>query len=167
VPPTTAEFLPNRASLGALRTSLTPAYRQPWFWILQGGFVALPLLGLVLFFVRRRAAAGRESADSVSRRLTLRQEQDAMAAAAQTGDALAFFTAARHAIQLQLGTQWGVRPEAITLGEVRRRDPQLAESLAPLFAQADEVIYSGHASENLDLAHWDRVTRELLQPQPA
>ena len=44
----------------------------------------------------------------------------------------------------------------------------MAETLAPLFRQADEVIYSGQASPNLDLAEWEkRVRTDLLQPQPA
>ena len=49
-----------------------------------------------------------------------------------------------------------------------RRDPHLAETLEPLFTQADEVIYSGQASRGSDLAEWEhRVRTELLQPQPA
>jgi hypothetical protein len=60
-----------------------------------------------------------------------------------------------------------VAPEAITLGEIRRHDPALAETVAGLFAQADEVLYSGRASAKLDLAHWQRVARECLHLQTA
>jgi len=88
-----------------------------------------------------------------------------MVEAVRQDNAPAFFTAARHAVQLQLATHWNVRPEALTLGEIRNRDPHLAETLEPLFAQADEVIYSGRAGANLDLAQWERHVRELLQPQ--
>ena len=91
-----------------------------------------------------------------------------MTDAVRRDDARAFFLAARHAIQLQLGAQWKVNPEALTLGEIRSRDPQLAETLEPLFTQAGEVIYSGQPSTGLDLARWEqRVRTELLQPQPA
>ncbi len=84
------------------------------------------------------------------------------------GDARAFFVAARHAVQLQLGAQWRMTPEALTLVEIGRRDPPLAERLKPLFTQADEVIYSGQAGADLNLAQWElHVRRELLQPQPA
>ena len=89
-----------------------------------------------------------------------------MSAAARRGDAMAFFVAARHAVQLQLGLQWRLHPEAITLAEVRQRDPSLAGTLEPLFTQADEIIYSGNASGEIDLAQWERHVRELLQPQP-
>ena len=88
-----------------------------------------------------------------------------MAEAIQRKDALAFFMAARHAIQLQIGSQWHVPPEALTLREIRRRDPHLAETLEPLFVQADEVIYSGRMNSQIDLAHWDKTVRELLLPQ--
>jgi hypothetical protein len=99
---------------------------------------------------------------------SLQHEEDAMSEAVRRGDARAFFLAARHAIQLQLGTQWKLKPEAITLREIQSRDPALAATLQPLFAQADEVIYSGKASPGLDLAQWDhRVRTELLQPQTA
>jgi hypothetical protein len=39
--------------------------------------------------------------------------------------------------------------------------------VAPFFQQADEVIYSGKASSDLDLVEWDRRARELLQLQTA
>jgi hypothetical protein len=162
-----SDFLPNRADLGELRTSLVPVYRAPWFWPVQGALAALPLLGLAIFLVRRLARAGNETTESVSRRRSLRQEEAAMAQAVRQGDARAFFLSARHAVQLQLGTQWGVAPEALTLGEIRRRDPALAETLGPLFAQADDVIYSGRSAANADLAHWQRVALEFLRLQPA
>ncbi len=88
-----------------------------------------------------------------------------MADAARRDDVRAFFLAARHAMQLQLGVQWSVSPESITLGEIRRRDPAQAEAVAALFLQADEVLYSGRAGAKLDLGHWQRVVRECLQLQ--
>ncbi len=146
---------------------MTPAYRQPWFWIAQGALLALPLLGLAVFVWRRCARSGRESNESVLRRRSLKQEEHAMAEAVRTNDTRAFFLAARHAMQLQLGSRWGTPPEAITVGEIRRRDPALAETLTPLFAQADEIMFSGGAGANVDLAHWSRIARECLQLQPA
>jgi hypothetical protein len=166
--PKAVEFLPNRLEIGSPRMSLTPVYRQPWFWAVQGGLISLPLLGALLLFFRSRSTLDADRAERALRQRSLQQEEDAMAEAVRRGDALAFFVAARHAIQLQLGTQWNLRPEALTLAEIRGRDPHLAETLEPLFKQADEVIYSGQASPALDLAHWEhRVRTELLQPQPA
>jgi len=164
----TSEFLPNRLDAGSLRTSLIPVYRQTWFWAVQSGMLVLPLLGGLLFLMRARITPDDGSAERAQRQHSMQQEEDAMAAAVRRDDAVAFFIAARHAVQLQLGARWRLSPEALTLGEIRARDPQLAEALEPLFIQADEVIYSGQAQPGIDLAQWEnRVRTELLQPQPA
>ena len=166
--PKAVEFLPNRLEIGSLQMSLTPVYRQPWFWGVQTALISLPVIGALLLFLRSRFAPDDGLAERALRRRSLQQEEDAMAEAVRRDDALAFFVAARHAIQLQLGAQWNVRPETLTLGEIRSRDPQLAGTLEPLFQQADKVIYSGQANPGLDLAQWEhRVRTELLQPQPA
>jgi len=166
--PNAVGFLPNRLEIGSPRMSLIPVYRQPWFWAIQGGLISLLLLGALLLFRRFRSIPDDGHAERALRQRSLQQEEAAMAEAVRRDDALAFFVAARHAIQLQLGKQWKLRPEAITLGEIRGRDPHLAGTLEPFFTQADEVIYSGHASPGLDLARWEhRVRTELLQPQPA
>ncbi|HEV3270600.1 MAG TPA: BatD family protein [Candidatus Methylacidiphilales bacterium] len=164
-----AEFLPNRLEIGSLQTSLAPVYRRPWFWAVQGGLVLLPLLAALFLFLRSRFTTPDDSrGERARRRRSLQQEEDAMAESVRRGDAVAFFVAARHAVQLQLGPRWNLTPEALTLAEIRGRDPELAGMLEPLFTQADEVIYSGRAGASLDLADWERRVRtELLQPQPA
>lgn len=165
-PPNPNEFTPNRLELGSLQTSLTPAYRHAWFWIAQGVFVALPIAGLAFLYFRKRNAPVDDRGAAV-RRLSQQQEEDAMTEAVRRNDASAFFLSARHAIQLQLGSQWNIKPEALTLGEIRARDPQLAENLEELFKQTDEVIYSGKAASNLNLADWEKRVREMLQLQTA
>jgi hypothetical protein len=166
--PAAGGFLPNRLEIGSPRTNIAPVYNEPWFWGVQVGLIALPLAGALLLFLRSRSAPDNGRAERALRQRSLKQEEDAMSEAVRRGDALAFFVAARHAIQLQLGSQWNVKPEAITLGEIRRRDERLAETLEPLFSEADEVIYSGQAGGNHDLAAWEhRVRTELLQPQTA
>jgi len=164
--PPAAEFLPNRLGAGSLYASLTPVYRQTWFWAAQGGLISALVLGTLFTCFVKRPDGGADRAERLERQKSLRQEEDAMSAAARRGDAMAFFVAARHAVQLQLGLQWRLHPEAITLAEVRQRDPSLAGTLEPLFTQADEIIYSGNASGEIDLAQWERHVRELLQPQP-
>ena len=162
------DFQPNRLEIGELQTSLVPAYRHAWFWAVQTALVALPIVSALMLFIRARNAPDAGLAARQLRERSVHAEEDAMSAAVGRKDAPAFFHAARHAVQLQLGAQWSTAPEALTLGEIRRRDPQLAERLAPFFAQADEVIYSGRATPGLDLVEWDqRVRTELLQPQPA
>jgi len=164
-PQPTAELLPNRLELGSLQMSLQPVYRQPWYWAVQGGLIALPLLGALFLLLRSRSAPDHDRAERASRQRSVEQEREAMTEAVHRGDVSAFFLAARHAIQLQLGSQWNLKPEALTLGEIRRRDACLAGTLEPLFTQADEVIYSGRTGPDLDLAQWERHARELLQLQ--
>jgi hypothetical protein len=156
------EMSPNRLRLGFLYSNLTPAYRQTWFWAVQGLLLALPLAAIALLLLRLRMRPDKNITERERRDRSRKDEEDAMANAVRQNNAAIFFTAARHAVQLQLGSQWKVQPESITLREIRQREPGLAERVAPLFAQADEVIYSGRASSNLDLAEWDRRARELL-----
>jgi hypothetical protein len=163
-----ANFLPNRLDVGTPQASLAPVYQAPWFWAAQGGLVALLLLGVARSIFRSTSEDEETRAERSRRRLSLHQEEDAMSEAVRNGDATTFFLAARHAVQLQLGTQWRLQPEAITLAEIRKHQPEMAESLEPLFAQTDEIIYSGGAVTNLDLAQWEIHVRGTLQQlQPA
>jgi len=163
--PNNLDLLPNRLEIGEAFADLTPAYRKAWFWQIQAGLLGLALLGALFVILRPRAKEDAGRAERARLHSSQQQEEHAMTEAVQRKDPLAFFTAARHALQLQLGSQWHVPPEALTLGEIRRRDPQLAEKLGPLFAQADEVIYSGRMNSQIDLAHWNKAVREMLQPQ--
>jgi len=161
--PTPAALAPNRLNFGTLTTDLAPAYQRTWFWVVQGALLLAILAGLVLsaFGPRRDDPARGESA---LRHASLRREEDAMSRAAQAGDAVQFFTAARHATQLRLAERWRVPAPSLTLAEITRRDPALGETLAPLFTEADDVIYSGSARTGIDLQEWDRRAREILQP---
>ena len=167
-PAQAAGMLANRTELGSIHAGMTPAYRQAWFWIVQGGVLMLPFVGIILFTLARRAAPEDVRAERMRRRHSLEQEEAAMAEAVQKNDPLTFFVAARHAVQLQLGARWKIQPEALTLAEIRQRDAALAETLEPLFTQADQVMYSGLASGELDLARWERAVRtEILELQTA
>jgi hypothetical protein len=166
--PATPDFRPNRLEFGSLHTSMAPAYREPWFWVSQGILLVLLLVtGVGLFVFRRR---GRDAAriEYQLRRRSLQELEQAMSGAVQRGDVAGFFLAAKHAVQARWAAEWRVRPEAVTLPMIAARDPQLADAVAQLFNQADEILYSGNASGNFDLAEWDRHVREqLLQAQPA
>jgi len=155
-------FSPNRLALGALTADLAPSYRHPWFWIAQGVLVLLVVAGLVLSLLRRKEDPTRGV--RAQRQASLTREEAAMDQAARNGDAVQFFTSARRATQLRLAERWNLAPEAVTLPEIARRDPALAEAVTPLFTEADDVVYSGAAREGLDLQEWSRRVREMLQP---
>jgi hypothetical protein len=159
---TSKEFAPNRLGFGTLTPDLAPAYQRSWFWVVQGVLALAIIAGLVLAAMGTGRAAAR--GERANRHATLRREEDAMSQAADEGDAVKFFSAARHAAQLRLAERWHVPAESLTLPEIARRDPALGETLAPLFAEADDVIYSGAAREGIDLHEWDRRAREMLEP---
>jgi BatD DUF11 like domain len=162
------DFMPNRVEFGSLRTNMNPAYREPWFWISQGGLLAiLAIIGLGLFVLRQRR---RDEAriEYQMRRRSLQELEQAMSGAVQRGDVAGFFQAAKQAVQARCAAEWRVRPEGVTLPMIEARDPQLAEAAAQLFHQADEILYSGNAAGSFDLPEWERHVREqLLQAQPA
>jgi len=160
--PAPAGFAPNRLNFGWLTTSLAPAYRSVGFWIVQGVLLALIVAGVVLSLLRPGNDPSR--GDRAFRLTSLRREEDAMDQAVREGDAVKFFTAARRATQLRLAGQWHVAPESLTLVEIARRDPALGETVAPLFVEEDDVIYSGAARSGIDLNEWNRRAREMLQP---
>jgi hypothetical protein len=164
-----SELVPNRVEIGSLHRSLTPLYRQPWFWVAQTALLLFLLAGLSFAFFRSRFAPDQMRAERVLRENSLQRQEDAMSNAVQRNDPQAFFLAARNAVQLRLGGQWRMKPEAITFAEVRERDPQLAEALEPLFRQTDEVVYSGGQTDSgLNLAQWElHVRKDLLQSQSA
>ena len=155
-------FAPNSLTFGALTTDLAPGYRHPGFWIVQGVLVLLIVAGAVFSLLRPRLDPARGL--RAQRQASLAREETAMDQAARTGDAVQFFTSARRTTQLRLAERWSLPPEAVTLPEIARRDPALAEVVTPLFIEADDVVYSGAAREGLDLQEWNRRVREMLQP---
>jgi hypothetical protein len=163
--PASTDLMPNRTDPGSPQVSLTPIYWQAWFWIVQAALLGAVILGAIVLFLRSRAKPDTGRAERLERQNSLERELDTMSHARENKDALAFFIAARHAVQLHLASQWHVKPEALTLAEIRARDATLAESLEPLFLQADEIIYSGGVGVGLDLPQWERHVLELLQPQ--
>jgi len=160
--PAPAGFAPNRLNFGWLTPSMVPAYRSTWFWIAQAVLLLLLVAGVVASLLRPRNDLVR--GERAFRLTSLRREEDAMDQAVREGDAVKFFTAARRATQLRLAERWHVAPESLTLVEIARRDPALGETVAPLFAEADDVIYSGAARSGIDLNEWNRRAREMLQP---
>ena len=158
------DFLPNRLEFGWLRTNLVPAYRQPWFWLVQGAlFAAVTFVALALVLASRRRRDD-SALEKIQRQRSLRELEQAMSSAVQRGDAVSFFRAARQAVQLQWGAHWQVAPESVTLPLIAEHDPNLAEALAPLFNQADEIMYSREAQPSYDLAEWERRVREDYLP---
>jgi hypothetical protein len=158
---------PNRLEFGSLRTDPIPAFLHPWYWLAQGAALLTVVLACPFILLRSRRRQTNVRAERALRRRSLDELEQAMSLAVHHQDAAAFFSAARQALQLQWGAVWDLRPEAVTLPVIAQRDPEMAARLAPLFALADEVMYSGQTTQKVDLAAWEQQVRdELRQLQP-
>lgn len=153
---------PNADLRGTTVRTLAPLYRRAGFWEAQGIPLALLLAGLAFAGYRKRSAADpRRGARRASEKL-LRERRTEMSRAAADGDASAFFSAARAAIQERLGTTWSLAPAAISLSEIRSRlTAEDAEKLRPIF-DADALRFSGRSAGGADLAHWKSVVENEL-----
>lgn len=160
--PGTNNLAANRASLGHLHPTLREGGSRIGFWMLQLVVGLILAAGVVALVFRRSPSAEKVRAERLRQEKNVRHYEAAMHEAVKRDDAPAFFMAARHAIQWQLSHRWKITPEAITLAEIRERDPGLAEALSPLFAVVDEIIYSGRASDHLPLAECETRVRQTL-----
>jgi hypothetical protein len=134
----------------------------------QGALLFFTLLATGALFLQTRLRPDPRRIESARRLRSLHELEEAMSAAVAAGDASAFFSAARQAVQLRWSSELGLAPERVTAAEIGAREPRLAETAVTLFQQADEVIYSGRGPAPLDLTEWERCVREdLLQAQPA
>ena len=151
----------NKFESGMFFSTLQPVYLNPAFLAAQ----AVPLLALVggMFLVRRRRSGiDAQRAKAQAARQALRQQVDAMDEAIKNHQTHAFFISARAALQHRFGQEWGVRPETITVNDVRLRLGGAAEPLCPIFELADQVSYSALHIGEADLAQWRAVVMNEL-----
>jgi hypothetical protein len=156
-------LVPNKLSPGRFHSTLRPWFLNPW---LAAGAL-LPSLGLLAayWFIRRRQELARDP-----QRLRLAEAQRAMQAqlrtmenAATQGATLEFFTAARGALQNQLGVHWGLLPQTITLAEINARMNGEADGFRFVFELADEVTYSGRTFVAAELQKWHKAINAELK----
>ena len=154
------EMAPNETAPGPLHATLAPLVLRPEAWAVPGFalFAALVLAGAGTW---KRSSARRARARQAAVDRAVDEAREVMHAAAARGDAPAFFSAARAAVQRRLGAAWGIAPEAVTPADVAARLDD-GELLA-LLEHADRVSYAGDTREPLDrwLALADRQLAHL------
>jgi len=152
----------NATDAGTFTSSLRPWFLNPGLVALA--FVPLPLSTAALLLIRRREKrAGdpfRLRGQATQR--AVREQLIAMEAAAGRGETGRFFTAARAAIQHQLGHLWNLPPETITLAEVNSRMNGEADGFRELFEIADEVTYTGRTFGAGELTAWIQTVNAEL-----
>jgi hypothetical protein len=158
------DLVPNKVEPGRFAATLRPVFLNPWFVAAQG----LPLCGLAagLVFIRRkrRFDADPRFARASAATREIHAQLDRMDRAMREHASEEFFLAARSALQHRLGERWNLRPETITLAEIRSRLNGAGEGIRPVFEMADQISYSGQNLGDADYHRWkDLVVEQLKQ----
>ncbi|MFH1067261.1 MAG: BatD family protein [bacterium] len=155
------DFAPNKINLGRLEPTLKPIAWNNWFLAVQGGL----LLALVVLSLAAGRQQGRANDPDHVRLSTanknIKTQLELMAQAKDRNDAVAFFAAARRALQERLGEKWKMEPTVITIADVNER-METHHPTNAIFAMADSVVYAGKAGSDVSLEGWeDTVLKEL------
>jgi len=151
-----------RLDTGRFVPTLRPVFLQSWFATLPG--VPFAVMAGGFFFLRRRerlANEPRRAGDAA--RVRVIALLAAMDSALRAGDAGAFMTAARTALQIRLGQWWSMKPAAVTLAEVDARLDSSWDPIRDVFRVADQFAYSGLQPEVTALERWQQIIHDQLQ----
>ena len=138
----------------------TPAYSTLIPFYLQRRYLAIQATLALLFaggIVALKRAPQRISSKAADRALAQLSELS------RSGDASAFYVAARDLLQQHFAQAWQLPIEQITTAELDARLDHDADDIGRLFALADEAKYSGHAAEGADLSQWLQLVRRHVQ----
>jgi hypothetical protein len=154
---------PNRLAPGSFHSTLRPWFFNPWLVAIA----LLPSLGLLAayFLMRRQQALARDPQRGrlAAAQHAVQDQLGLMKRAASRGATSEFFTAARGALQTQLGLRWGLIPQTITLAEVNARLNGEGDGFRIVFELADEVAYTGRTFAATELQKWDQVINDELK----
>ena len=141
----------------------TPAYDTLMPLYLRQGYLAIPAALALLFaggVVALRRVPLRVSSKALDRALAQ------LSALAHTGDASAFYVAAREILQQHFSNAWHIPVEAVTAAEFESRLDHDAADIGRLFSLADEAKYSGLAADSADLSQWLQFVRRHVEVVP-
>jgi hypothetical protein len=98
-----------------------------------------------------------------ARLAAVRINLESMTAALNRGDAPAFFSAGRHALQEKLADLWQVPAESVDQRLIAERLPQQAGvELQAIFAMAEKATYAGESPDPSVLREWQRrIQRQM------
>jgi hypothetical protein len=144
-------------------TTLVPLVSRRWF--IGAGVAPVLLMLAAVTMVRRQQ---RRSVDPAlmlhaARLAAVKINLESMAAALHRGDAPAFFTAARHALQERLADLWQVPADSVNQRLVAERLPQQeGAQLRAIFAMAEKAAYAGESLGAQSLQEWQRRVLEQM-----
>jgi hypothetical protein len=147
---------------GGYAPTLEPLVWQRWFMGAALAPVALMLAAVVLIR-RHQLRSGDPSLMLHAARLAaVKINLESMSAALSRGDAPAFFTAARHALQERLADLWQVPAESVDQQLVAERMPEEGAQLQAIFAAAEKATYARESPDAQELRLWQRRVLEQM-----
>ena len=145
-------MLPNRIEPDEPRAELTPLVDRTTTWLgLAAVTIAMALAMLLAWSARSRRIADVLASRRVDREVV--RATEAMKHAAEVDDPVAFFTAARRALQTRLASAWHTRADAITAHDVAARLGPRGEAIREVFEHADGLAYGAASAEPLE--YWN------------
>ena len=152
-------MLPNRVDPGDAHAELMPLVDRASTWLGVAGILAATILVTLIAWSRR---SHRIASVLASRRVDreVARATQAMHRAADEEDPVAFFSAARLALQTRLASTWHTRADAITAHDVAARLGDRGGAIREVFEHADGMAYGAPTTE--PLAYWDDVVRTEL-----
>jgi hypothetical protein len=152
-------MLPNRVDPGEPHAELVPLVDRASTWLGVAALLTVTILATLIAWSRR---SHRIASVLASRRVDreVARATQAMQRAADEEDPVAFFTAARLALQTRLASTWHTRADAITAHDVAARLGNRGDTIREVFEHADGMAYGAPTTEPLD--YWDGVVRAEL-----
>jgi hypothetical protein len=152
-------MLPNRVDPGESHAELVPLVDRTSTWLGVAAILVASILATLIAWSRR---SHRIASVLASRRVDreVARATQAMHRAADEEDPVAFFSAARLALQTRLASTWHTRADAITAHDVAARLGDRGDTIREVFEHADGMAYGAPTTE--PLGYWDNVVRAEL-----
>ncbi len=153
---------PDLRPMGSHVATLEPLIRQRWF--IGAAVTPVMLMICAVALLRRQQLRAGDPALRLhaARLASVRINLEAMAAARQRGEAAAFFTAARRALQEKLADLWHIRADSVDSQQVAQRMPGDAAELQAILAMAEKATYGGESPGAPALQDWQRRVLEQM-----
>lgn len=148
---------------GGYAATLEPLVWRPWF--IGSAVTPVVLMLCAIILIRRRQLRSGDPALTLhaARLAAVKINLEAMSAALNRGDSVAFFTAARHALQEKLADLWEVPSESVDPQRLAERLPaEQGAELQAIFAMADQATYGGESPGAPTLRQWQRRVLEQM-----
>ncbi|HTC45660.1 MAG TPA: BatD family protein [Steroidobacteraceae bacterium] len=154
---------PDVAVTGERSATLEPVMWQPLF--LGSALAPVVLMLAAVILIRRHQWRTSDPGLLLhsARLAAVRINLESMTAALNRGDAPAFFSAARHALQEKLADLWQVAAESVDQRLIAERlPPQAGAELQAIFAMAEKATYAGESPDPGILRDWQRRIQKQM-----